>query len=93
MAFFSESLRNWTKKHDFIEGLTEWSPTEHAELTEFITEYSPTEYAECTEFITEYSPTDFRCNFRGCTCLKCTNQANSDPPTDFTDLHRWLGCG
>ena len=27
-------------------------------------------------------------NFRGCTCLKCTNQANSDPPTDFTDLHR-----
>ena len=45
MAFFSKSLRNWTKKHDFIEGLTEWSPTE---------------YAECTEFITEYSPTDFR---------------------------------
>ena len=78
MAFFSKSLRNWTKKHDFIEGLTEWSPTEYAELT---------------EFITEYSPTDFRCNFRGCTCLKCTNQAKSDPPTDFTDLHRWLGCG
>ena len=22
--------------------------------------------------------------FRGCTCLKCTNQANSSPPTDFT---------
>ena len=78
MAFFSKSLRNWTKKHDFIEGLTEWSPTEYAELT---------------EFTAEYSPTDFRCNFRGCTCLKCTNQANSDPPTDFTDLHRWLGCG
>ena len=73
MAFFSKSLRNWTKKHDFIEGLTEWSPTEYAELT---------------EFTAEYSPTDFRCNFRGCTCLKCTNQANSDPPTDFTDLHR-----
>ena len=69
MAFFSKSLRNWTKKHDFIEGLTEWSPTEYAELT---------------EFTAEYSPTDFRCNFRGCTCLKCTNQANSDPPTDFT---------
>ena len=33
-----------------------------------------------------------RCNFRGCTCLKCTNQANSDPPTDCTDLHRWFGC-
>ena len=32
MAFFSKSLRNWTKKHDFIEGLTEWSPTEYAEL-------------------------------------------------------------
>ena len=78
MAFFSKSLRNGTKKHDFIEGLTEWTSTEYAELT---------------EFITEYSPTDFRCNFRGCTCLKCTNQANSDPPTDFTDLHRWLGCG
>ena len=78
MAFFSKSLRNWTKKHDFIEGLTEWSPTEYAELT---------------EFTAEYSPTDFRCNFRGCTCLKCTNQANSDPPTDFTDLHRLLGCG
>ena len=78
MAFFSKSLRNWTKKHDFIEGLTEWSPTEYAELT---------------EFTAEYSPTDFRCNFRGCTCLKCTNQANSDPPIDFTDLHRWLGCG
>ena len=78
MAFFSKSLRNWTKKHDFIEGLTEWSPTEYAELT---------------EFTAEYSPTDFRCKFRGCTCLKCTNQANSDPPTDFTDLHRWLGCG
>ena len=108
MAFFSKSLRNWTKKHDFIEGLTEWSPTKYAELTKFITEYSPTEYAECTEFTAEffpteyaelteftaeYSPTDFRCNFRGCTCLKCTNQANSDPPTDFTDLHRWLGCG
>ena len=77
MAFFSKSLRNWTKKHDFIEGLTEWSPTEYAELT---------------EFTAEYSPTDFRCNFRGCTCLKCTNQANSDPPTDFTDLHRLLGC-
>ena len=55
MAFFSKSLRNLTKKHDFIEGLTEWSPTEYAELT---------------EFITEYSPTDFRCNFRGCTCLR-----------------------
>ena len=77
MAFFSKSLRNWTKKHDFIEGLTEWSPTEYEELT---------------EFTAEYSPTDFRCNFRGCTCLKCTNQANSDPPTDFT-LHRLLGCG
>ena len=115
MAFFSESLRNWTKKHDFIEGLAEWSPTEYAELTEFITEYSPTEYAECTEFTAEFfpteyaelteftaeyspteyaectkftaeffpteyaelteftaefSPTDFRCNFRGCTCLR-----------------------
>ena len=55
MAFFSKSLRNWTKKHDFIEGLTEWSPTEYAELI---------------EFITEYSPTDFRCNFMGCTCLR-----------------------
>ena len=114
MAFFSKSLRNWTKKHDFIEGLTEWSPTEYAELTDFTAEYSPTEYAECTKFTAEffpteyaeltdftaeyspteyaectkftaeYSPTDFRCNFRGCTCLKCTNQANSDPPTDFT---------
>ncbi len=70
MAFFSKSLRNWTKKHEFIEGLTEWSPTEYAELTEFITEYSPTEYAELTEFTAEYSPTDFRCNFRGCTCLR-----------------------
>ena len=85
MAFFSKSLRNWTKKHDFIEGLTEWSPTKYAELTEFITEYSPTdftkyteftaeffptEYAELTEFTAEYSPTDFRCNFRGCTCLR-----------------------
>ena len=115
MAFFSKSLRNWTKKHDFIEGLTEWSPTKYAELTEFITEFSPTEYAECTEFTAEffpteyaelteftaeyspteyaectkftaeffsteyaelteftaeYSPTDFRCNFRGCTCLR-----------------------
>ena len=46
---------------------------------------------------------------RGCTCLKCTNQANrayppteftdftetngvEEPPTDFTDAHRWLGC-
>ena len=29
---------------------------------------------------------------RGCTCLKCTNQANSGSPTDFTDQHRWLGC-
>ena len=44
MAFFSKSLRNWTKKHDFIEGLTEWSPTKYAELTEFITEYSPTDF-------------------------------------------------
>ena len=55
MAFFSKSLRNWTKKHDFIEGLTEWSPTEYVELT---------------KFTAEYSPTDFRCNFRGCTCLR-----------------------
>jgi|GEM_PF-1301970 len=85
MAFFSKSLRNWTKKHDFIEGLTERSPTEYAELTEFTAEffpteyaelteftaeYSPTEYAECTKFTAEYSPTDFRCNFRGCTCLR-----------------------
>ena len=119
MAFFSKSLRNWTKKHDFIEGLTEWSPTEYAELTEITAEFSPTEYAECTEFtaeffpieyaeftefITEYSPTDFRCNFRGgvhlsplgfaaCQSKKCTNQANSDPPTDFTEIHRLLGCG
>ena len=83
MAFFSKSQRNWTKKYDFIEGFTEWSPTEYAKLTEFITEFFPTEYAELTEFTAEYSPTDFRCNFRGCTCLKCTNQANSDPPTDF----------
>ena len=59
MAFFSKSLRNWTKKHDFIEGLTKWSPTEYAELTEFTAEFFPTEYAELTEFITEYSPTDF----------------------------------
>lgn len=44
MAFFSKSLRNWTKKHDFIEGLTEWSPTEYAELTEFTAEYSPTDF-------------------------------------------------
>lgn len=44
MAVFSKSLRNWTKKHDFIEGLTEWSPTEYAELTEFIAEYSPTDF-------------------------------------------------
>ena len=44
MAFFSKSLRNGTKKHDFIEGLTEWTSTEHAELTEFITEYSPTDF-------------------------------------------------
>ncbi len=70
MAFFSKSLRNWTKKHDFIEGLTEWSPTEYAELTEFTAEFFPTEYAELTEFTAEYSPTDFRCNFRGCTCLR-----------------------
>ena len=70
MAFFSKSLRNWTKKHDFIEGLTEWSPTEYAELTEFITEYSPTDFTKYTEFTAEYSPTDFRCNFRGCTCLR-----------------------
>ena len=27
-----------------------------------------------------------RCNFRGCTCLKCTNQANSGPPTDCTEF-------
>ena len=33
------------------------------------------------------SPTDF--TLRGCTCLKCTN---INPPTDFTDLHGWLGC-
>ena len=46
MAFFSKSLRNWTKKHDFIEGLTEWSPTEYSELTEFITEYSPTDFTD-----------------------------------------------
>ena len=59
MAFFSKSLRNWTKKHDFIEGLTEWSPTEYVELTKFTAEFFPTEYAELTEFITEYSPTDF----------------------------------
>ena len=44
MAFFSKSLRNWTKKHDSIEGLTEWSPTEYAELTEFTAEYSPTDF-------------------------------------------------
>ena len=27
-----------------------------------------------------------RCNFRGCTCLKCTNQANKDSPTDCTEF-------
>ena len=59
MAFFSKSLRNWTKKHDSIEGLTEWSPTEYAECTEFTAEFFPTEYAELTEFTAEYSPTDF----------------------------------
>ena len=26
------------------------------------------------------------CNFRGCTCLKCTNRANSSPPTDCTEF-------
>lgn len=41
MAFFSKSLRNWTKKHDFIEGLTEWSPTEYAECTKFTAEFFP----------------------------------------------------
>ena len=56
MAFFSKSLRNWTKKHDFIEGLTEWSPTEYAELTEFITEYSPTEYAEYINLLLSFFP-------------------------------------
>ena len=27
-----------------------------------------------------------RCNFRGCSSLCCTNQANSSPPTDFTEF-------
>ena len=62
MAFFSKSLRNGTKKHDFIEGLTEWSPTEYAELTEFITEYSPTDF---TETANANGGT-----LRGCTCLR-----------------------
>ena len=103
MAFFSKSLRNWIKKHDFIEGLTEWSPTEYAELTKFTAEYSPTEYAECTkftaeffpteyaeltEFTAEYSPTDFRCNFRGCTCLKCTSKGSSAPTKEVVHQQR-----
>ena len=49
--------------------------------------YSPTEYAELTEFTAEYSPTDFRCNFRGCTCLKCTNQANSDDLPQIAQIY------
>ena len=75
MAFFSKSLRNWTKKHDFIEGLTEWSPTEYAELTEFTAEFFPQNTQNSqnlllsilpqisqkyTEFTAEFSPTDFR---------------------------------
>ena len=59
MAFFLKACEIGQKKHDFIEGLTEWSPTEYAELTEFTAEFFPTEYAELTEFITEYSPTYF----------------------------------
>ena len=59
MAFFFLKPVKLDKKHNFIEGLTEWSPTEYAELTEFTAEYSPTEYAELTEFTAEYSPTDF----------------------------------
>ena len=27
-----------------------------------------------------------RCNFRGCSSLCCTNQANSSPPTDCTEF-------
>ena len=27
-----------------------------------------------------------RCNFRECSSLCCTNQANSSPPTDFTEF-------
>ena len=90
--------------------------------------YPPTEFTEFTEASgREYSPTDFtdahrlggygilpypRYPLRGCTCLKCTDQAlvhqhcnpptesteftetsgREEPPTDFTDAHRWLGC-
>ena len=85
MAFFSKSLRNWTKKHDFIEGLRNGLPqntqnsqnlllsilpqnTQNAQ--NLLLSFFPTEYAELTEFTAEYSPTDFRCNFRGCTCLR-----------------------
>lgn len=32
MAFFLKACEIGQKKHDFIEGLTEWSPTEYAEL-------------------------------------------------------------
>ena len=56
-----------------------WSPTDFTDLHRTsCCVYSPTELTEFTE----------PANFRGCTCLKCTNQANSCPPTDFTDLHR-----
>ena len=57
---------------------------------------SPTEYADFTELLAEdvlpqiaqiYTEA---ANFRGCTCLKCTNRANSGPPTDFTDFTETL---
>ena len=46
---------------------------------------SPTEYAEFTEALAEWSLPQISqiytdaANFRGCTCLKCTNQARSAP--------------
>ena len=79
MAFFSKSLRNWTKKHDFIEGLTEWSPTEYAEFTEL----------SAVDFLPQIALTEVRLPSRGCTCLKCTKQTKS---IFSHKLHRWFEC-
>ena len=61
-----------TKQEDGLTEQNRYSPTESTEPTELL--------AECILPQISQIYTEVRLSSRGCTCLKCTNQARSSPP-------------
>ena len=90
LRIFSHRFHRFTQKLGCLQGgaLVSSAPTEQ-------NRYSPTESTEPTELLAECIPpqiaqiyTEVRLPSRGCTCLKCTNQARSAP----TEQYRYTSC-